>query len=91
MSKLDYIHRLCSCMGDAYQVVWFDFENVIYRDFKNGYEIEISGLANKKRNKIAHLYRWKNRSRVVNQKDVCPVTPEALESTIQIMLKEVSK
>lgn len=78
-------------MGNAYQVIFFDLEKVIYRDFMNGYEIEISGLNGKKRDKTARIYLWHNRSTIVNQVSVHPVTPKALQNAILSMLKGVGE
>ena len=44
MSKLDTVQReLCRKLGDEYRIMRIDYEKVIYRDFGNGFNVEISG------------------------------------------------
>lgn len=44
MSKLDTVQKeLCRKLGDEYRIMRIDYEKVIYRDFGNGFNVEISG------------------------------------------------
>ena len=52
------ILEICQKLGNAYCIKLFDLENVIYRDLRNGYDIEISGLDNQKKNFDATIYIW---------------------------------
>ena len=45
MSKRDtMIRALCKSLGVDYRVTTIDLERVIYRDFGNGFDVEISGV-----------------------------------------------
>ena len=45
MSKRDYsIRALAKKLGKDYRVTVIDLEPVVYRDFGNGFNVEISGL-----------------------------------------------
>ena len=45
MSKRDtMIRALCKSLGVDYRVTTIDLERVIYRDFGNGFNVEISGM-----------------------------------------------
>lgn len=52
------IRETCERLGSPYCIKPFDLENVIYRDLKNGYDIEVSGLDNQKRTFNATIYVW---------------------------------
>lgn len=57
MSKRDIMIRaLCKSLGDDYRVTTIDFERVIYRDFGNGFNVEISGMHTSNMKKKATLY-----------------------------------
>ena len=43
-SKDTAIRALCRSLGKEYRVCTIDFEPVIYRDFGNGFNVEISGV-----------------------------------------------
>lgn len=53
-----HIKDLCKSLGDEYSVVIIDFEYVIYRDFGNGYEIEVSGANTSSKNKPVTIFLW---------------------------------
>lgn len=54
----DAIRALCQSLGKEYTVTTIDFERVIYRDFGNGFNVEISGVYNASKNKNATIYLW---------------------------------
>ena len=59
MAKKDVeIRALCKSLGKEYRICTIDFERVIYRDFGNGFNVEISGVYTKKEKKNATLYLW---------------------------------
>lgn len=59
MSKLDEcINALCKSLGKNYSVRTIDLEPVIYRDFGNGFNVEISGVYTSSLKKKATLYLW---------------------------------
>ena len=60
MSQLE---KVCKALGADYSIQSIDWEDVIYRDFHNGYDVEISGLGF--RNK-ATIYLWENKCRIVD-------------------------
>lgn len=59
MSKQDTIQReLCRKLGEEYRIVRIDLEKVIYRDFGNGFNVEISGTHTSRADKLATIYLW---------------------------------
>lgn len=59
MSKRDRMLRdLCKSLGEKYTITTIDLERVIYRDFGNGFNVEVSGVHTSKEDKKAILYLW---------------------------------
>ena len=56
-----HLLELCKELGSAYSIRLFDLEHVIYRDFKNGFDVEISGINASSPNKRANIFLWDNR------------------------------
>lgn len=52
------IQALCKELGKEYSVTMIDFEKVIYRDFGNGFNVEISGMYTTSKRRKAILYLW---------------------------------
>ena len=52
------IRALCRSLGKEYRVCTIDFESVIYRDFGNGFNVEISGVYTTSKTRRATLYLW---------------------------------
>lgn len=52
------IQTLCEKLGKEYSVTTIDFEKVIYRDFGNGFNVEISGMNTTNKRRKATLYLW---------------------------------
>lgn len=52
------IQALCRKLGKEYSVTTIDFERVIYRDFGNGFNVEISGMHTTSKRRKAILYLW---------------------------------
>lgn len=57
-SKDTAIRALCRKLGKEYRVCTIDFEPVIYRDFGNGFNVEISGVYTTSKTRKATLYLW---------------------------------
>lgn len=59
MSKRDtMIRALCKSLGVDYRVTTIDLERVIYRDFGNGFNVEISGMHTSSMKKKTTIYLW---------------------------------
>lgn len=57
MSKQDTcIRALCKELGENYRICTIDLERVIYRDFGNGFNVEISGMHTSSLKKTATIY-----------------------------------
>ena len=52
------INNLCKSLGSEYKVCTIDLERVIYRDFGNGFNVEISGVHTTSAKRKATLYLW---------------------------------
>ena len=57
-SRDSCIRALAKKLGNEYRVTVIDFEHVVYRDFGNGYNVEISGMYTTSKKKRATLYLW---------------------------------
>ncbi len=59
MSKRDKcINDLYKSLGKDYCIRVIDLEKVVYRDFKNGFNVEISGMHTTNLKKKANIYLW---------------------------------
>lgn len=59
MAKRDVIQNaLCKHLGKEYRICIIDCERVIYRDFGNCFNVEISGMHTCNENKMANIYLW---------------------------------
>ena len=59
MGKRDQrLRELCKQLGKDYRICRIDFEEVIYRDFGNGFNVEISGAYSRRPDKGVDLYLW---------------------------------
>lgn len=56
---------LCNELGKEYSIKVIDGETVIYRDFHNGYDVEISGVDTTDPHNRATIYLWKDRTHTV--------------------------
>lgn len=67
MSKSDTaMRKLCKKLGEKYTITVIDWEKVIYRDFGNGFNIEISGVHTSSPTKKANIYLWFGERLIVN-------------------------
>ena len=53
-----HMRQLCRELGPEYTILVLDLEQVIYRDFGNGYNVEISRMNTSSKRKRASLYLW---------------------------------
>lgn len=73
---------LCKSLGKEYRILKFDGEMVIYRDFGNGFDIEISRTNTEKEDDLARIFLWLNKRIIakivydVKQSDIGSVTEE---------------
>ena len=51
-------NALCKRLGAEYSIITIDLERVIYRDFKNGFDVEISNTHTTSKRKRANIYLW---------------------------------
>ena len=51
-------NALCKHLGPKYSIRYIDFERCIYRDFGNGFDVEISGTHTTSERKKAKIYLW---------------------------------
>ena len=59
MSKCDVKQNaLCKSLGPDYRILYIDLKRCIYRDFGNGFDVEISGTHTTSNRKTATVYLW---------------------------------
>lgn len=72
MNKCDTKQNdLLKSLGPEYSIRYIDFERVIYRDFGNGFNVEISGMHTANEHKMATIYLWHGESFIVTS--ICKV------------------
>lgn len=64
-----HILQLCEELGPLYSIQAIDWEYVIYRDFGNGFDVEVCGMDTGSANKLATIYLWHQKTRIVNRVD----------------------
>lgn len=77
--------KLCASLGTGYRTTVIDFEEVIHRDFKNGFDIEISGVrtANRK-NKGVTIWLWHTHPYItVTHTKTKTAKPEEIKTAVQ--------
>lgn len=59
MSKSDTKQNaFCKKLGPDYRIRTIDLERCIYRDFGNGFDVEVSGMHTTSERKTATIYLW---------------------------------
>lgn len=58
-AKDESILDLARALGKEYRVTEIDLEQVVYRDFGNGFNVEISGMHTTSASAKATIYLWK--------------------------------
>lgn len=75
------INKLCKSLGAEYTVKTIDGEPCVYRDFGNGFNVEISGMYTTHLNRKANLYLWWGSSPIVAT--ILDVRREDIGSTVE--------
>jgi hypothetical protein len=57
-SKAPTIHQLKKQLGPEYRICPIDLERCLYRDFGNGFNVEISGANSRRKGQKVSLYLW---------------------------------
>lgn len=60
-----HLKELCNELGKEYSIEIIDGEWVIYRDFHNGYDVEISGANTTSSKKRVTIFLWKDKTHTV--------------------------
>lgn len=60
-----HMKQLCETLGPHYYIQVIDMEQVIYRDFGNGYNVEVSGINTTSKKKRSTIYLWVGTQRIV--------------------------
>ena len=76
------LKAICEKLGNQYSIRLFDLEQVIYRDFGNGYDVEVSGLNHNNKTFNATIYVWNARKPRVIEKFRNINSFEMLENTL---------
>ncbi len=72
-----------------YSIQRIDFENCLYRDFGNGYDVELSGFDNRSWKHMGIAYLWKDKSHTVKTvRDISP-TAEAIHNVVENLRDEI--
>lgn len=72
----------------AYSIKTIDLERCLYFDFGNGYDVEISGANNRKRNHRLTIYLWKDKNRIVDKVENVYPTAEDIHSVVESLCRE---
>lgn len=88
-SKNSCIRALCKSLGAEYCVREIDLEPVIYRDFGNGFNIEVSGVYTTSIKKKATIYLWHGdrQPECIIVKTVHGVSREDIASVVEELLE----
>ena len=63
-----HMRQLCRELGPEYIIRELDLERVIYRDFGNGYNVEISAANTSSKRKPVNLYLWRGEDRKIRSR-----------------------
>lgn len=77
------IEFVLGVLGAEYCEKVIDLERCVYRDFCNGYDIEISGLDNKKRNPKVTIYLWCKKGKIEIVKSIPDVDIINIHSEVE--------
>ena len=58
MASNPSLRLLQKSLGDWYRICSIDLEQCLYRDFGNGFNVEVSGVSNPRTKSPATLYLW---------------------------------
>ena len=63
-----HMRQLCCDLGPEYIIRELDLERVIYRDFGNGYNVEVSAANTSSKRKPVNLYLWRGEDRKIGSR-----------------------
>ena len=88
-SKNSCIRALCKSLGEEYCVREIDFEPVIYRDFGNGFNVEVSGVYTSGIKKKSTIYLWhgERQPACIIVKTVKDVSREDISTKVEELLE----
>jgi hypothetical protein len=84
-------NALCKSLGPDYRIRTIDLERCIYRDFGNGFDVEVSGTHTTSERKTATIYLWYNARTIakivsdVKRDDICKVVDELYNLTCELL------
>lgn len=98
MSKCDVKQNaLCKSLGPDYRILYIDLERCIYRDFGNGFDVEISGTHTTSNRKTATVYLWYVPEKItvkrvsgVKQSDIGKVVDELYQFSHELLRKGIT-
>ena len=67
-----HMKQLCEALGPRYSIQVVDMEQVICRDFDNGFNVEVSGTNTACIKKLATIYLWAGTQRIVQTLHAVP-------------------
>ncbi len=68
------MRQLCRSLGEQYKITVIDLERVIYRNFGNGYDVEICNMNTSILRKTADIFVWKDRQKIIERLHGVPQT-----------------
>ena len=74
---------LCKSLGKEYRILKFDGEMVIYRDFGNGFDIEICRTNTDKEDDLARIFLW------LNKRIIAKIVYDVKQSDIGLVAEEL--
>ena len=98
MSRCDVKQNaLCRSLGPDYRILYIDLERCIYRDFGNGFDVEISGTHTTSNRKTATVYLWYVPEKItvkrvsgVKQSDIGKVVDELYQFSQELLRKGIT-
>ena len=98
MSRCDVKQNaLCKSLGPDYRILYIDLERCIYRDFGNGFDVEISGTHTTSNRKTATVYLWYVPEKItvkrvsgVKQSDIGKVVDELYQFSQELLRKGIT-
>lgn len=88
MNPTKRLKTLCKELGAKYRIAVIDLEPVIYRDFHNGFDVEVSGLNHNSTKLKADIYIWKDKAQIVGR--LCGVEPERIDEAVETLYSRVA-
>ena len=82
-----YIVELCDKCGQGYILKNIDFEQCVYKDFGNGYDVEISLVS--KRGMLASIYVW--HKDIDGRYSVVKTMHEVHHTDLPVVLQEIER